>query len=85
MNKGKSRNRKRTANYKEKRTKEKSLAENFNQLSTEQEGAVSSGSDDSDSSEDNPFDIGSPANFPVAMWDLNQCDPKKCSGESVHR
>lgn len=43
----------------------------------------SSTSDGSTSSEDET--LGKQPQFKVAMWDLNQCDPKKCSGRKLAR
>lgn len=46
---------------------------------------ASSTSDEDGSTSSEDETLGKQPTFKVAMWDLNQCDPKKCSGRKLAR
>lgn len=61
------------------RNVDRKLAERAAELSID----TKSSSDNEESSSSESESHGRAPNFTVAMWDLNQCDPKKCSGRKV--
>ncbi|KAM7360146.1 18S rRNA aminocarboxypropyltransferase [Cochliomyia hominivorax] len=69
-------------NVKSNRNCERSFAQRECELASDSDG--SSGSENSSSSAEIEGH-GKAPDFPIAMWDLNHCDPKKCSGRKLSR
>ncbi|OWR47508.1 hypothetical protein KGM_210034 [Danaus plexippus plexippus] len=57
---------------------ERNYAERLHDLSIQS-------SEESEESTENSDDEAVPPSFAISMWDLNHCDPKKCSGRKLSR
>ncbi|XP_059616219.1 18S rRNA aminocarboxypropyltransferase-like [Phlebotomus argentipes] len=69
----------------DKQSKAENSAETASELHEDSDESSAGSGSDSTSESSGGEDLGSPPTFKVAMWDLNHCDPRKCSGRKLAR